>query len=172
MRSAYCRAGRRHAGYGSRVHRLRLAAIAVLLAACAQPAPSSPSQPAATSRLTAGPTPSAAPSAATGAVVTFRVAGQETYRVLFTDPAEVRLAEAWQDGSAGPLIPNGRIVRGDDGGVNTGYSWHIDPNDVALAELSIEVCDGLPSHVEDGTLSGDRYCPWSAEIVSIQPLGR
>ncbi|HEX6655913.1 MAG TPA: hypothetical protein VF153_06845, partial [Candidatus Limnocylindria bacterium] len=137
-----------------------VAALGIILVGCAQ-APSP--KPVAT----ATPTPLA--SGADGVVVTFRVAGQETYKVLLTEPADIELARAWQDGSAGPLIPNGRVVRGSDGGVNSGYSWHIDPDDVELAELSIEVCDGLPSHVEDGTLSGDRYCPWSAEIVSIEP---
>lgn len=33
--------------------------------------------------------------------------------------------------------------------------------------MTIEVCDGLPSHVEEGVVTSDRYCPWSAEIVSI-----
>ena len=144
------------------MYRLLVLAFVALVTGCAQ-ASSPASQSAATATLTP------VPSAADGVVVTFRVAGQETYKVLLTDPADIELVRAWQDGSAGPLIPNGRIVRGDDGGVNTGFSWHIDPNDVELAELSIEVCDGLPSYVEDGTLSGDRYCPWSAEIVSIEP---
>jgi hypothetical protein len=35
--------------------------------------------------------------------------------------------------------------------------------------MTIEVCDGLPSHVQDGTLAGDRYCPWGAEVVDIEP---
>jgi hypothetical protein len=91
--------------------------------------------------------------------------------VLLNDPADIAQAEAWRAGSVGPLIPNGRIVRDGDGGVNTGYSWHIDPSDIELVDLAIEVCDGLPSHVEDGTLSGDRYCPWSAEVMSIDPAG-
>ena len=149
------------------MHRLLVVVLVGLLPGCAQAA----SPAVATPSPTLQPTITPAPSVADGVVVTFRVANQENYRVLLTDPADIQLARAWQDGSAGPLIPNGRIVRGDDGGVNTGYSWHIDPDDVELAELSIEVCDGLPSYVEDGTLSGDRYCPWSAEIVSIEPAG-
>jgi hypothetical protein len=27
----------------------------------------------------------------------------------------------------------------------------------------------LAGSVEDGTLAGDRYCPWSAEVIDIQP---
>ena len=145
------------------MHRLLIMVMALVAAGCGQTASPSASGPVATATTSPGP------SGADGVVVTFRVADQENYKVLLTDPADIQLARAWQAGSAGPLIPNGRIVRGDDGGVNTGYSWHIDPDDVEMAELSIEVCDGLPSHVEDGTLSGDRYCPWSAAIVSIEP---
>ena len=33
--------------------------------------------------------------------------------------------------------------------------------------MTTEVCDGLPSYVEDGSLTGDYFCPWSAEIVDV-----
>ena len=55
----------------------------------------------------------------------------------------------------------------DDPGVNAPWSWHIAPATLEFAELTIEVCDGLPSYVEDGTVTSDHYCPWSAKIVSI-----
>jgi hypothetical protein len=54
-------------------------------------------------------------------------------------------------------------------GVNEGYSWSLDPNDIEFADVTVEVCDGLPSDVEAGTISGDRYCPWSATVVAIDP---
>lgn len=60
----------------------------------------------------------------------------------------------------------GRVVR-DDPGVNEPWSWHIDPESLEFAEITIEVCDGLPSHVEEGVITSPDYCPWSAEIVSI-----
>lgn len=28
----------------------------------------------------------------------------------------------------------------------------------------MEVCDGLPAHVEDGALTADCYCLWAAEV--------
>jgi hypothetical protein len=99
-------------------------------------------------------------------VVTFRV-GDEEYRILLTDPADIEIARRLLAGEEAPRIPNGIIVRGDDGGVNTGFSWHIDPETVEFAEMTIEVCDGLPSFVEAGTLTGDRFCPWSAEVIAI-----
>ncbi len=63
-------------------------------------------------------------------------------------------------------IPNGVVVR-DDPGVNAPWSWHIDPATLEFADNTIEVCDGLPSYVEDEIVTSDRYCPWSAKIVSI-----
>jgi hypothetical protein len=35
----------------------------------------------------------------------------------------------------------------------------------------MEVCDGLPSDVEEMVLTSDRYCPWGAEVVSVEPAG-
>jgi len=92
----------------------------------------------------------------------------EEYRVLLTDPANIEIAELLLDGELAPSIPNGLIVRGDTG-VNEGWSWSIDPGSLEFAEVTMEVCDGLPSHVEEGTLTTDRFCPWSAEVIAIEP---
>jgi hypothetical protein len=35
--------------------------------------------------------------------------------------------------------------------------------------VTIEVCDGKPSDVEAGTITSDRFCPWSAEVVAVEP---
>jgi hypothetical protein len=61
----------------------------------------------------------------------------------------------------------GRIVTGTE--VNIGWSWHLE--DVSFAEATVEVCDGLPSHVERAggpPFAQGTYCPWSARIVAIQ----
>ncbi len=68
-----------------------------------------------------------------------------------------------------PGIPNGRVVRGDPE-VNVGYSWHIDPASLEFVDATIEVCDGRPSDVEQGLITSDRYCPWSAKVIQVQPL--
>ena len=117
-----------------------------------------------------GGSSSAAPSSpsGTGTVVTFQV-GDEQYRIALTDPADIAIARQLLAGEEAPRIPNGLIVRGGDGGVNSGYSWHIDPASLEFADMTTEVCDGLPSYVEDGTVTSDRYCPWSAEVVAIDP---
>ena len=98
-------------------------------------------------------------------VATFRV-GDETYKVELATTELVEHAEALLAGEQVAAIPNGTVVR-DDPGVNAPWSWHIDPASLEFADMTIEVCDGLPSYVEDGTITSDRFCPWSAEIVSI-----
>ena len=50
------------------------------------------------------------------------------------------------------------------------WSWHIDPMSLEYTLATTEVCDGLPSHVEDGTVTSDTYCPWSAKVVEIGGL--
>lgn len=99
-------------------------------------------------------------------VATFEVAGQETYRVQLATPELVEHARALLEGEQVASIPVGEVVR-DEPGVNEPWSWHIDPATLEFADVTIEVCDGLPSHVEDGTITSEQYCPWSAEIVSI-----
>ena len=66
-----------------------------------------------------------------------------------------------------PGIPNGRVIR--EPGVNVDWSWSLDPDDFEFADLTIEVCDGLPSEVEAGTLTSERYCPWSALAIEVAP---
>ena len=99
-------------------------------------------------------------------VATFEVL-DERYKVLLTDPADILHARRLLAGEDIPSIPNGRVIR--ETGVNEGYSWSIDPNDIDFADVTVEVCDGLPSDVETGVVTGDRYCPWSAVILAVDP---
>ena len=101
-----------------------------------------------------------------GVVVTLRVAAVEEYRIRLTDPADIAIARQLLAGEAAPGIPNGVVVR-DDPDINVGYSWHIDPESVEFADFTIEVCDGLPSDVEQGLITSDHYCPWTAEVIAI-----
>jgi hypothetical protein len=98
-------------------------------------------------------------------VATFQVV-DEQYKIELATPELVEHAEALLAGEPVASIPNGVVVR-DDPGPNAPWSWHIDPATLEFADMTIEVCDGLPSHVEEGVVTSDRYCPWSAEIVSI-----
>lgn len=101
-----------------------------------------------------------------GVVVTFRVADVEEYKIRLTDPADIEIARKLLAGEEAPSIPNGVVVRGDSD-VNVGYTWHIDPESVEFADFTVEVCDGLPSDVEKGITTSDRYCPWSAEVIAV-----
>ncbi|MCP2256914.1 hypothetical protein LX15_000597 [Streptoalloteichus tenebrarius] len=104
-------------------------------------------------------------------VATIRTAGDEVYRVRLVEQADIDIALRLRDGDPNaPKIPNGRIVRGS-ADVNTGYTWHIDPKDFAWADFTMEVCDGRPSDVENGILTGDRFCPWNATVVSVRRIG-
>ena len=104
------------------------------------------------------------------AIVTFKV-GEEQFRVLVVDLANVAIATQLLNGQEAPSIPNGVVVRGESD-VNTGWSWHIDPATFEFADMTTEVCDGIPSYVEDGKITSDRFCPWAAEVVAVQPAPR
>jgi Domain of unknown function (DUF6438) len=101
-----------------------------------------------------------------GIIVTFRVADSEQYKIRLTDPADIEVARKLLDGKEAPSIPNGVVIRGSSD-VNLGYSWHIDPDTVEFADVTTEVCDGLPSDVEKSLITSERYCPWSAEVIAI-----
>lgn len=108
--------------------------------------------------------------AAVPSVATFRVVDQE-FKVELVTPELVANAEALLRGEDVPAIPVGIVVR-DDPSVNAPWSWHLDPATIEFADATTEVCDGLPEYVEEGIVTSDYYCPWSAQIVSLEPLGR
>jgi hypothetical protein len=128
--------------------------LCLLAAACAPAATPGPQD-----------TPTAAPEQK-GVVVTFRVADAEEYKIRLTDPADIDIARQLLAGEEAPSIPNGIVVRGE-ADVNEGYTWHIDPESVEFADLTVEVCDGRPSDVEQNLITSDRYCPWDATVIAI-----
>lgn len=99
-------------------------------------------------------------------VATFQVAGSETYKVELATPELVAHAEQLMAGTDIAAIPNGTVVRGESS-VNEPWSWHIDPATFEFADMTTEVCDGLPSFVEDETVTSPYYCPWIAVVISI-----
>lgn len=102
------------------------------------------------------------------AVATFQVV-DETFKVELITEDLVTNAKLLLAGEEAPSIPVGTVVRGDPG-VNAPWSWHLDPATVEFADMTTEVCDGLPSFEEDGTITSDIYCPWSAELIALEPL--
>ena len=101
------------------------------------------------------------------ALVTWNVGG-ERFRSYVNVPADIaRVRDAIRAGTTAG-IPIGRIVRGTR--ENTGHRWHL--RNVRLADLTIELCDGRPSHLDRdlgywvGTVK--RYCPWRAVPVRLR----
>jgi hypothetical protein len=88
----------------------------------------------------------------------------ETFCVYITDPATVQLAyENYQNQNTKHI--SGTISAGD-GGFNQPWHWHLLPDSVRLVDVSIEVCDGKPSYVESGFITGI-YCPWTSKVTKI-----
>jgi hypothetical protein len=106
------------------------------------------------------------PSEDQGVIAKFRVAGVEEYKIRLTDPADIEIAQRLLAGEEAPRIPDGMVVR-DSSDVNVGYSWHINPESVEFADFTTEVCDGWPSDVEKELITSDYYCPWAAEVITI-----
>ncbi|HVM31299.1 MAG TPA: hypothetical protein VM305_11095 [Candidatus Limnocylindrales bacterium] len=136
------------------------------------PAPTPIVTPDPTPRITPSPSPLVTPPPTpvvtpNGVIVTFRVV-DEQFRMLLTNPDHIQHVRGLLAGGEEGAIPNAVIVRGETG-VNEGWSWSLDPETLEFADMTAEVCDGLPSHIEDGTLQTERYCPWAAEVVDVQP---
>jgi len=107
-----------------------------------------------------------------GALATFEVEG-ERFRVWTTNPQTIHDLHELQQGTSTANIPNGRILRGPGrASHNAPYHWHLDPQDITMAEVAIEFCDALPSYVEENVEEFvgrvGRYCPWSAKLVELR----
>jgi hypothetical protein len=102
------------------------------------------------------------------AIATFEVR-DETFKIELATPELVDHAERLLAGENVSAIPLGTVVRGDPG-PNAPWTWHIDPTTVQFADMTIGVCDGLPSYVEDNTVTGGEFCPWSAKVVAVDPV--
>jgi hypothetical protein len=105
-----------------------------------------------------------------GILVTFQVSGEE-FRVWVTNRQTIGQIFAVLDGLNRASIPNGAIHAGPGRqDHNAPWSWHLDPEDIQMAEATIEVCDGRPSLVEASLgeyLAQGRFCPWGASLVNI-----
>ena len=101
------------------------------------------------------------------ALVTWKVEG-ERFRSYVNGPADIVLVrDAIRAGTAAG-IPVGRVYRGTR--ENTGHRWHV--RNVRLAEVTIELCDGLPSNVDDElgywVRTVKQYCPWGAVPLRLR----
>ena len=107
-----------------------------------------------------------------GILATFEASG-ERFQAWVTDPRTMWDLVQLRRGESTANIPNGRIVRGPGlASHNAPYSWHLDPEGVEMADMTIEVCDARPSYVEENVDEFvdnlGRYCPWNAELVGLK----
>lgn len=91
--------------------------------------------------------------------------GQETFVLRTTHAATASLALANMRGENNqfPIGP----LRAGNGGFNSPWSWHFDPDQVRFTQAAIELCDGTPSYVEAHLSDFPTYCPWSARVVRM-----
>lgn len=86
------------------------------------------------------------------AIATFEVAGGEQFKVELNTQELVDHAQQLLDGAIISAIPLGTVVR-DDPDVHAPWSGHLDPETFSFAFATTEVCDGIPSFVEDETVT-------------------
>ena len=115
--------------------------------------------------------PAGPPDPRSGVLATFDVLG-DRFRVWVTNPQTIQQILDLRDGKSQANIPSGRIHEGPGRGEhNAPWRWHLDPEDIEMAEAAIEVCDGLPSYVNehlDDFIALGRYCPWQAALVDVR----
>jgi hypothetical protein len=107
-----------------------------------------------------------------GIVATFRV-GVETFRVWVTNEETIEQIFALDAGESMAAIPNGTLHYGPgEFDHNLPWGWHLDPEEIEMAEMTIELCDGNPAFVEAEldyfVETVGNYCTWAAELVSIE----
>jgi hypothetical protein len=94
--------------------------------------------------------------------------GSETLTVWINNDEFIQEAQRLRDAGE-QRVPSFSLLDGID--CDPQWTWHVDPAGAAFADVTIEVCDGLPSHIENDkrywleTLG--TYCPWSARVVSV-----
>ncbi len=92
----------------------------------------------------------------------------EPFRVLLRQPQAIEEAQRILAGIETQKIVVGELRPGN-GNFNGPWRWHLEPCSVGFAEVTIELCDGCPSYVEEHLPEWlevvRRYCPWSAQLV-------
>jgi hypothetical protein len=93
----------------------------------------------------------------------------EQFIVRTSDPAVLHKADSLLalPAESRNMLVIGPIDRGDDG-YNKPWNWHFKTNQWGFAELAIELCDGMPSyvndHLEEWLNTVGSYCPWSSRL--------
>jgi hypothetical protein len=93
----------------------------------------------------------------------------ERFSVRATDGETKRLMVQNYEGKNSMHI-TGKLAQGD-GGFNSPWPWHLEPDSVRMAEVSIELCDGRPSLIEEDLdywiETVGSYCPGSSDVIEV-----
>jgi hypothetical protein len=91
----------------------------------------------------------------------------EHFQALIADPEVIQEAEQLIGAQEQRLII-GELRRGN-GGFNAPWSWHMDPQTVHFADVTMELCDACPHMVEEGLDywldTVGNFCPWTTRVV-------
>lgn len=103
-----------------------------------------------------------------GLWASFRV-GSETFKQKITNAVAIADAIAVWRGQSNKTIPVGSL-RCSCAAWNCGWRFTMDPATLVMASSAIEICDGLPSYVNETCphFGGGAYCPWSAIMVDLR----
>ena len=103
-----------------------------------------------------------------GAIVSFRIVNESLATWVTDDSFIDRAKQHLANGTHQVPIFNKLL---DGRSIDPQWSWHVDPQDVSFADAAIELCDGLPSHIEANKTywlqTVGSYCPWSATVTAI-----
>ena len=109
------------------------------------------------------------PSEIQGKSFILQTSNGDKFTVYATDPESIHLLTDNYYGLNNMFV-TGRLVIGN-GGFNSPWSWHLDPDDVTMAEFAIELCDGTPNEVEHNLpywlFQVETFCPWSSKVIEI-----
>jgi hypothetical protein len=106
-----------------------------------------------------------------GALVTISVGGEESPEKFTAWVTNIDfIAEAKRllaDNDRG--TPNFKMLLGSD--CDAQWDFHVDPVDAEFPWGTIELCDGLPSYVnqhkEEWERTVVRWCPWGSRVLSV-----
>jgi hypothetical protein len=103
-----------------------------------------------------------------GALVALDIAG-ESFTVWSTNDEFIAEAEALAQGGQQRIPLFNRLIDGTD--CDPQWSWHVDPSDMTWVDSTIELCDAVPSGIEDDKAywldDVDQFCPWAAAVVDV-----
>jgi len=93
----------------------------------------------------------------------------ERWSIFIKNTETIKEVYALQNGQSRAYIPNGLVVKGAVS-YNKPWSWHIDSEDIHMAEITAEINDGWPGWVEREleNWAGRYFGPWDCRLVLVK----